>query len=64
MDVLQGKEMAGVGNYLDATFILHDFLFSIFSRSIMVTLMNFFGFFLMKIILRSQKPSTFSNFSS
>ncbi len=64
MDVLQGKKMAGVGNYLDATFIERGFSFSAFSSHYNGDFNAFFGFFLMKITLRSQKPPTFSNFSS
>jgi hypothetical protein len=40
-----GKEMAGVGNYHDATFIEQGFCFSAFSSSLMVILMHFFASF-------------------
>lgn len=64
MDILRGKKMVGVGNYPNATFIDQGFYFLAFSSHYNGDFNAFFWLLLMEITLRSQKPPTFSDFSS
>ncbi len=61
MDVLQGKEMVGVGNYSGATFIKQGFFFSFF-KFYNGDFNAFFGLFYSENYSKISKTSNFFRF--
>jgi len=62
MDVFQGKEMVGVGNYLDATFIEQGFWFSAFSSHYNGDFNAFFWLHFSENYTKISKTSNFFRF--